>query len=313
MKLPFFNESLNAFLAVAAERSFSAAAKKLGVTQSAVTKAVARLEKELEVELFDRGCRPVMLTEEAMLLLKDVLACQHTLENTAEFMQSRSNLKPVYRIGVIEGLSKNLMPQLIKALQSEASEIVTQIGTSLVLVEKLVRNELDFAFTSAAYDEVRGLYRTKLFEEESIVLMPKAMAAKRDSWTWSQLQLCGIPFLHFAREGGVGRINDAYLSLQNIKTPNRIEVDSTGIMTSLIAQGMGWTVGSPLTLVQNFDLIDEIAAIPTPPPGLQRSLFLVCRDDRSEESRRKFIRLAQEMMNAHVVPLFDEVKRRVGC
>lgn len=197
MKLPFFNESLNAFLAVAAERSFSAAAKKLGVTQSAVTKAVARLEKELEVELFDRGCRPVMLTEEAMLLLKDVLACQHTLENTAEFMQSRSNLKPVYRIGVIEGLSKSLMPQLIKALQSEASEIVTQIGTSLVLVEKLVRNELDFAFTSAAYDEVRGLYRTKLFEEESIVLMPKAMAAKRDSWTWSQLQLCGIPFLHF--------------------------------------------------------------------------------------------------------------------
>lgn len=166
MKLPFFNESLNAFLAVAAERSFSAAAKKLGVTQSAVTKAVARLEKELEVELFDRGCRPVMLTEEAMLLLKDVLACQHTLENTAEFMQSRSNLKPVYRIGVIEGLSKSLMPQLIKALQSEASEIVTQIGTSLVLVEKLVRNELDFAFTSAAYDEVRGLYRTKLFEEE---------------------------------------------------------------------------------------------------------------------------------------------------
>ena len=66
-------------------------------------------------------------------------------------------------------------------------------------------------------------------------------------------------------------------------------------------------------LVQNFDLIDEIAAIPTPPPGLQRSLFLVCRDDRSEESRRKFVRLAQEMMNAHVVPLFDEVKRRVEC
>ena len=42
----------------------------------------------------------------------------------------------------------------------------------------------------------------------------------------------------------MGRINDAYLSLQNFKTPNRIEVDSTGIMTALIAQGMGWTVGS---------------------------------------------------------------------
>ena len=72
----------------------------------------------------------------------------------------------------------------------------------------------------------------------------------------------------------MGRINDAYLSLQNIKTPNRIEVDSTGIMTSLIAQGMGWTVGSPLTLVQqNFDLIDEIAAIPDPASGASEIAF----------------------------------------
>ena len=312
MKLPFFNESLNAFLAVASERSFSAAAKKLGVTQSAVTKAVARLEKDLEVELFDRRRRPVLLTEEAVVLLKDVLACQHSLEKTAEFMQSRSYLKPVYRIGVIEGLAKSLMPHLIKSLQPDASEIVTQIGPSLVLVEKLVRGELDFAFTTAAYDEVHGLYRAKLYEEESLVLMPKSVAAKRDSWTWSQLQLCGIPFLHFAREGGVGRINDAYLSLQNIKTPNRIEVDSTGIMTALIAQGMGWTVGSPLTLIQNMELIDEITAIPTPPPGLQRSLYLVCREDKRDETRRKFVSLTREMMQVHVVPLFEEVKRRVG-
>ena len=312
MKLPFFNESLNAFLAVASERSFSAAAKKLGVTQSAVTKAVARLEKDLEVELFDRRRRPALLTEEAVVLLKDVLACQHSLEKTAEFMQSRSYLKPVYRIGVIAGLSKSLMPHLIKSLQPDASEIVTQIGPSLVLVEKLVRGELDFAFTTAAYDEVHGLYRAKLYEEESLVLMPKSVAAKRNSWTWFQLQLCGIPFLHFAREGGVGRINDAYLSLQNIKTPNRIEVDSTGIMTALIAQGMGWTVGSPLTLIQNMELIDEITAIPTPPPGLQRSLYLVCREDKRDETRRKFVSLTREMMQVHVVPLFEEVKRRVG-
>ena len=110
----------------------------------------------------------------------------------------------------------------------------------------------------------------------------------------------------------MGRINDAYLSLQNIKTPNRIEVDSTGIMTALIAQGMGWTVGSPLTLIQNMELIDEITAIPIPPPGLQRSLYLVCREDKSDEIRRMFVSLTREMMQVYVVPLFEEVKRRVG-
>ena len=149
---------------------------------------------------------------------------------------------------------------------------MTQIGTSLVLVEKLVRNELDFAFTSAAYDEVRGLYRTKLFEEESIVLMPKAMAAKRDSWTWSQLQPCGIPFLHFAREGGVAESTMLSQSSEHQDAQShRGRLD--GHHDVLIGAGMGWTVGSPLTLVQNFDLIDEIAAIPDPASGLQRFAF----------------------------------------
>ena len=155
MKLPFFNESLNEFSGGCGREKLFCGRKEAGRDPVCGHESRGAAGKELEVELFDRGCRPVMLTEEAMLLLKDVLACRHTLEIQPNSCSLGRKSKPVYRIGVIEGSSKSLMPQLIKALQSEASEIAAQIGTSLVLVEKLVRNELDFAFTSAAYDEAR--------------------------------------------------------------------------------------------------------------------------------------------------------------
>ncbi len=60
---------LNAFIAVAETRSFSAAAERLFITQPAVSKRIAALEDELAVGLFDRIGRQVALTEAGEALL----------------------------------------------------------------------------------------------------------------------------------------------------------------------------------------------------------------------------------------------------
>jgi DNA-binding transcriptional LysR family regulator len=61
-------QDLSTFLSVAAERSFSVAAKKLHRTQPAVSQAVRRLEEELGERLFDRSSRTGALTEAGRLL-----------------------------------------------------------------------------------------------------------------------------------------------------------------------------------------------------------------------------------------------------
>jgi DNA-binding transcriptional LysR family regulator len=60
---------LRSFLAVAEERSFSAAARRLHVSQQALSRSVQQLERELGTVLFDRDARPIELTAagEAML------------------------------------------------------------------------------------------------------------------------------------------------------------------------------------------------------------------------------------------------------
>ena len=65
---------LDAFVAAADEGSFSAAARRLGITPPAVSKSVARLEAGLGVRLFQRSTRSLSLTEEGERLYRQVRA-----------------------------------------------------------------------------------------------------------------------------------------------------------------------------------------------------------------------------------------------
>lgn len=63
-------DALEAFLAVAQTRGFASAARQLRISPSAVTRAVAQLERRLDATLFTRTTRSVRLTEAGRLLLE---------------------------------------------------------------------------------------------------------------------------------------------------------------------------------------------------------------------------------------------------
>src|ERR1700747_1835968 len=56
-------DEINAFTAVAAARSFTQAARRLGVSSAQVSKLVARLENRLKARLLNRTTRDVSLTD----------------------------------------------------------------------------------------------------------------------------------------------------------------------------------------------------------------------------------------------------------
>lgn len=60
--------SLRIFLEVSQDCSMSAAAKRLGITQPAISLAIHRLEESLGIVLFDRTSRPIVLTSAGRLL-----------------------------------------------------------------------------------------------------------------------------------------------------------------------------------------------------------------------------------------------------
>lgn len=73
-------DQLQVFLSVVETGSFSAAARDLGRAQSAVSYAIANLERLLEVQLFDRSGRLPVLTREGATLLADARSVHQRME-----------------------------------------------------------------------------------------------------------------------------------------------------------------------------------------------------------------------------------------
>lgn len=127
--------ALGAFVHAAETRSFTEAGRRLGLSSSAIGKAIVRLEEDLGVRLFHRSTRAVTLTAEGSLFLE---RCRRIL---AEFDVARTELTQVgtspqgrLRIGLPQ-LSAYLMPHLVAFQQAfPRVELEVSFGDRLVNV-----------------------------------------------------------------------------------------------------------------------------------------------------------------------------------
>lgn len=306
--MSLLHNNLDVFLTLCDTRSFSLAAQKLTLTQSAITKKIQRLENNLGVDLFDRSKRPIDLTKEGAVLMHQAKLAREALERTAGEIREGAFLRPEFRVGTIESLAKCFLPSFIANVRQEASRVLAVTGTSQTLISALQHREIDFAFVSDLFSEMQGLTRLKVFEERSVLLMPAKFAAGHSKkWTWDEIQLCGLPYLQYFRDGGAGRLNDTYLSLLHLDIPARIEVDSTSTMLSLVSNGIGWTITRALAILQNPEKAKDVIVLPLPAPELSRPLYLVARPDESQRLISRVGEVSREIFNNEITPELKKI------
>jgi DNA-binding transcriptional LysR family regulator len=120
-------EDLRVLAEVAAERSFSRAARKLRRTQPAVSQAIRRLEAAAGERLVDRSSRDGTLTDAGEMLLS---YANRLLRLAAEARGSMSELRDVKKgrvlIGANEGAVHAVLP-IIEAFQAEHSGVLVEV------------------------------------------------------------------------------------------------------------------------------------------------------------------------------------------
>lgn len=122
------------FVLVAEVRSFAAAGRQLGVSASAISKGVARLEEKLGVRLFQRSTRSVSLTPEGTLFLE---RCRRILAEiaAAENELTSTTASPKGRLRVSLPLVSGLMLPAISAFAHRYPQIELDLDFSDRLVD----------------------------------------------------------------------------------------------------------------------------------------------------------------------------------
>ncbi|HIX35891.1 MAG TPA: LysR family transcriptional regulator [Candidatus Limosilactobacillus merdigallinarum] len=138
---------------ILATGSFTAAAKQLGYTQSAISQMIASLEKELGVQVLARSNHHVQLTPEGQRLMPLLSQTAKDWDNVKELAQEITGLKSaVIKIGTISSISAHWLPQLIKKFQAlhPGVRFVMLQGDYTTIPEWIHNNEIDFGFVNPA-------------------------------------------------------------------------------------------------------------------------------------------------------------------
>jgi DNA-binding transcriptional LysR family regulator len=170
--------ALRVFVEVATSRSMSIAATRLGLTQSAVSQVVRRLEGDLGVALALRGSRPVALTEAGVMLyrraeplLRDAAQLAHAVA------EAGSTLAPELRLGLVDTFASTAGPELIRVLTGAATRVVVWSGLAPSLGAALVGRQVDAIVTSDPLEDLDGLLRFALWREPFVLLLPRGRPA----------------------------------------------------------------------------------------------------------------------------------------
>lgn len=136
------------FCAVADCKSFSGAAKKLYMTQPAVSQTIMQLELELDSRLFTRGAKGVTLTTEGQLLYEHVHAAMNMIEAGEDRLkQSLNLLAGDLKIGVGDAISKFFLLPYLEYFHNQYPNIKLKIinRTTPEQCELLKSGEIDLA------------------------------------------------------------------------------------------------------------------------------------------------------------------------
>jgi DNA-binding transcriptional LysR family regulator len=127
---------LTAFLVVAEERSFTRAAAKLGMTQSALSQIMRRLEKRLGLRLLTRTTRSVAPTEAGERLLQSLAPALATLDaSLAALSELRDKPAGTIRITTVEHAAKTIIWPALKKLLPDYPDIAVEISLDYGLVD----------------------------------------------------------------------------------------------------------------------------------------------------------------------------------
>jgi DNA-binding transcriptional LysR family regulator len=264
---------LEYFVAVADELSFSRGARRVHVVQSAVSTAVAKLERELNIVLLDRAKPRVGLTPAGAAFLVEARATLSAARRARESVVGfHGQLTGSVDVGTMMSAGPIDLPEALgrfhRAHPLVAVRLRQNVTGSAGHLAAIADGSLDIAMV-AAPEKPPASVRLRLLAEEPLVFLcwPEHHLAGRDRVELTRL--AGEVFVRFAAGWGIRQRVDRALADAGIDPASPYEVADYATAAGLVHHRLATTL-IPRTAAAQFP---ELAAVPvTPEPTWRLSL-----------------------------------------
>ena len=166
---------LRYIVALAQDGNFSRAAERCSVSQPTLSVAIARLEDELGVQLFERGKGFVSPSAVGVRVVEQAKQALLETEKVRQIaLQGRDQLDGPLRLGVIHTIGPYLLPQLIHSLKRVAPNMPLAIEENMTanLADMLRDNEVDVLIIALPLD-ISGILTRPIYDESFKVIVPR--------------------------------------------------------------------------------------------------------------------------------------------
>ena len=182
---------LSYFICVVEEKSFTRAAKRLHISQPALSKMIKNLEEELGIKLLMRNNTQFELTEFGTFLYEEAKEISKQFESLTDKIKNFSaDCGGAFSIGLPPVIGTCLVSSVLDSFNESYPEITINVSEdgAKIMQQKILTKELDIGFTPLPVKE--SLFDiVPLYEEEMEVIVNKKHAlANRDSVTLEELQ-----------------------------------------------------------------------------------------------------------------------------
>lgn len=224
------------FIAVARDGTFTGAGAHLGLTQSAVSAQIKRLEEYLGVALFDRGARAAVLNAPG----REMLAQAEELVAMAERMVTTAGAGHVsgsLRIGAIASVQQDLLVRAVGRFRAVYPDVRVRIvpGVSLSLLGQVDAGEVDMAvLIRPPFTLPPELGWHRLLNEPVVLAVPESVPEA----PWREL-LATQPFIRYDRASFGGRVVDIFLKKHRIHVHEAVELDEIEAIANMVRHGLG--------------------------------------------------------------------------
>lgn len=271
---------VEAFVQVAAHKSFSRAAEVLQLTQPSITARIQSLERELGEELFERGGRGVRLTDAGVVFLPYAERILQTLQEGRDAVDEVGNVQlGSLRLGSALTISTYVLPRILHQFRERFPGVAVSIrtGRSEQVLAMLLNDEVQAGLVRTLnHPEVE----TVPLYEDKIILVANPNHRFALSRRASTDEVAAEPIILYDRGSSYYGLTHSFFRQAGVVPNVAMELDSLEATKRMVEEGLGVALLPLVTIEREMatGALVEVEIVDAPP--LHRSISLIYRKHR---------------------------------